>query len=369
MLEFLNAQMGGRLAEGRAIERAEDEKRYSQVSHGFKVKRAIPARPARRLKIIFRSVSFSAPRNILRHFALALGVFPGRVLRRGKGLSDRVSRGSFSYTSERVFFGCGRDIMRCKIRGVCLALAAASLSAAAVGARGDVVIFGNSVVSVDITSANHNINVTSLPMTTSDSVGPFNGNSDKSTYSLTGTQFNIDVVQARGTTVSASALSNGQLFFTATDATTSYQLYGSYNFSSPFVKLDVFLDDVTNTPPQAAVNLGEYTETTTDAQSTSSGTFTVGGPITGASGSSTGNLSGLLLAGHKYEFVYVAQIEASPNASPAATATGTVGISFSDPADNVAVAPLPSAAFAGLGLFGVAGCWMLARRRWGVYSV
>lgn len=246
--------------------------------------------------------------------------------------------------------------MRCNILG--FALAVASLSALTVPARGDVAVYGggSSVgvnISVGTNSADHSIAITSLPTTTSDSVGPYSGSSDQTTYTMTGTDFNIGMSLASADLQYSSAMSDGVIYFEATDATTTYALYGSYNFSSSYAYFDSYLYDLSS----GGQTVGDYYGDTTQNLAASSGTFSLAGTNAGDTGSSSGALSGLLKAGHEYELEYTAKIGAD------ASANGTAGISFSDPADDVASTPLPTTAYAGFALLGGLGCWMLARRR------
>lgn len=245
--------------------------------------------------------------------------------------------------------------MRCNILG--FALAVALLSALTVSVRGDVVLTGGGSsasvnISVGTASADHSIAITSLPTTTSDSVGPYSGSSDQSTYAISSTDFNIGMALASAVPQYSSALSTGVIYFEATDQTTSYSLYGSYGFTSSYAYFDSYLDDLSS-----GKTVADYYGDTTQNLNASLGTFTLAGTNSVDSGSSFGALSGLLTEGDVYELEYTAKIGAD------ASAIGTAGISFNDSADPPAAAPLPSAAYAGLALLGALGCCTLVQLR------
>ena len=249
--------------------------------------------------------------------------------------------------------------------GLHLALALiAVLSAFAVAACGDVVLdtghlsLGRDFTNNGTASSATNTVFTSLPTAVSSSNSVGTGYFATSIYALSGTGFSTAVTDRRGGVYGTYAGAQGYVYFTATDASTYYTLTGNYTFSTPYVEFSEGLYDLTTN-----TYVGYYSEDTYNNYSTSGGTFTVGGLLTGQAGTISGKLSGVLTS-DEYEFIYNGSIEAYPNADSGATGSGTFGIAFTEGLDpNAATTPLPSTAYAGLGLLGGLGVLTLARRR------
>jgi hypothetical protein len=245
--------------------------------------------------------------------------------------------------------------MSCRIPASSLGVIAA-LVLSAVVARGDIVLDpagGASVGYVQVDSGSASMTGTPYTITSPLTLPPTQSVTDgtdlsTATYSLSGTNFNVGFVQSRGGALpQAGASSNGTFFFKATDQYTDFTLDGSYTYTSPRAFISVELYDQTSG--------ADYYELQ-DVQNNlglGAGTLIVG------SQSPPGSLSGALTLGDHYEFLWEAFTQAYPNADGGASATGNLGISFTD----TAAVPLPATAYAGLGLLGGLGCWMVARRR------
>ena len=235
---------------------------------------------------------------------------------------------------------------------VCFALLGVS-----VAARGDAILDANgpggqSVGYVYAYDGTNPATPVSLAITSFATTGPEGTPNPQPTlfstvnYSLSGTGFSISANQARTGGYVAQASTNGQIYFTANDATTTFALTGTFNYSNPRAFLSLELDDLTH-----PANDVLYQEVIGNDTSTASGTFVV--PAT---------FTGLLNSADQYEFKWDAFIQAYPLSDNGGTANGTFGISFTDSADPPA-APLPSTAYAGLALLGAMGCCTLVQLR------
>jgi hypothetical protein len=184
------------------------------------------------------------------------------------------------------------------------------------------------------------------------------GNSAATTYNLSSTAFDVSFAQSRGGARSSYAQSYGELYFMPTDDHTSYALSGSYTFTTPYAGLFSRLYDA-----DTATYLFDQHSTFNDS-GLPGGTFTVGGTQGQYNLTTSGALSGTLIAGHHYQWFYQATIQANPNADDGATATGGLRLEFSDlaaaPAD---IAPLPTTAVSGLLLLGGLSARNLKRPR------
>lgn len=236
-----------------------------------------------------------------------------------------------------------------------------ALLGVSVAARGDVILDasgpgGQSVGYVYAYDGTNSATPVSLSITSFATTGPESTLNPQPplfstvTYSLSGTGFSIAANQARTGGYVAQASTNGQIYFTANDNTTTFALTGTFNYSNPRAFLSLELDDLTHSANDVA-----YQDVIGNDTSTAPGSFVV--PST---------FSGSLNSTDQYEFKWDAFIQAYPLSDNGATANGTFGISFTDSADP-ATAPLPSTAYAGLALLVASGCWMLVRRR-KVYS-
>lgn len=228
-------------------------------------------------------------------------------------------------------------------------LLSAWLLALPVAARADVVLDpgkGTSVGYVAVTSTPYESFGVAPALPVSGSTSTTDGpETSVATYAFTATRFNLTLSQTRIGTLKATASSNGQVFFTPTDGSTSYTLYGNFTFDSPRAFLSVELDDLTSGQNYL------YQQDLQNDVGSAGGSFTLDTSLTG--------MTGLLSPSDHYEFLWNAFIQAYPKTDSGATGGGKLGIAFTDPAD----APLPSSVYAGLGLLGALGWWMRTRAR------
>jgi hypothetical protein len=199
--------------------------------------------------------------------------------------------------------------------------------------------------------------ITSLPLVANDII-TVGANAASTTYNLSGTAFDLGFTHSRTGTLGSHSESSGSLYFTPTDNSTSYALSGNYTFTSPYAQLHSNLIDV-----GTGISVFSDDHTYNDS-GLAGGTFTVGG-TQGQYNSPPVALSGALIAGHHYHWVYDVYIQAYPNADSGAIGSGRLTLSFSDSANAPAATPLPSAALGGLVLLGGLSAGGLGRRsRW-----
>jgi hypothetical protein len=183
----------------------------------------------------------------------------------------------------------------------------------------------SATVQANLTGANdagvsHTTDFNSLPTASPDSATQ-GGDSTHAVYSFDANGFSASISQNRVLSSEyAGDNTQGVIYFRATDNTTSYQISGSYTYSTPDFLAYVILSNEGN-----GVDLFYDQQTLDNSASESGGTF-----IAGSSPAASGSLSGLLQAGVDYEFTYGYETIAFPNADFGATATGTVAISFTD---------------------------------------
>ncbi len=198
--------------------------------------------------------------------------------------------------------------------------------------------------------------ITSLTVNNATDAITAGANSASTTYNLSSTAFDIGFAQSRGGARWSYAQSYGELYFMATNDLTSYTLSGSYTFTSPYGGLFSHLYDL-----DAATFLFDEHSTFNDS-GLPGGTFTVGGTEGQYNRTTSGALSGALIAGHHYQWFYQAKIQANPNADDGASASGNLRLEFGDlaaaPGDP---APPPPTAVSGLLLLGALSARNLKR--------
>ena len=139
----------------------------------------------------------------------------------------------------------------------------------------------------------------------------------------------------------------------------NYSFSGSYTFNKPYAEIVGALWDVTNGSIETVVLSYSYTNNDFTSAGT---TFTLGG-TNGQLNASSSNLTGTLIAGHKYVSILGSLIEAYPDADlGGATATGSMTLALSDSPFGTAV-PLPSTALVGLVLLSGVGAVYGVRRK------
>jgi hypothetical protein len=202
--------------------------------------------------------------------------------------------------------------------------------------------------------------ITALTVNNSADATSIGDNSAGTTYNLSPTAFDVSFTESRGGARWSYAQSYGELYFMPTDDHTTYALSGSYTFTTPYAGLFSRLYDVDT----ATYLFDEHT--TFNDSGLPGGTFTVGGAEGQFNRTTSGALSGTLIAGHHYQWFYQATIQANPNADDGASATGGLRLEFSDldlalaPGDPV---PLPTTALGGLLLLGTLSARNLKRPR------
>jgi hypothetical protein len=145
----------------------------------------------------------------------------------------------------------------------------------------------------------------------------------------------------------------GYIYFTANQSE-NYSLGGDYSFRDGSGSLDVAISDLTDNGTSIYESYNRTNQTTR--------TFYVGG--TNGAQTYTGGTQGIygtLVAGHSYQFEYVAHLFEDPSYygpwGPDAYGSGGVSLYFSDPAVDPTVgsaaAPLPSVAWCAGGLIAV----------------
>jgi hypothetical protein len=168
--------------------------------------------------------------------------------------------------------------------------------------------------------------ITSLLLCNATDTAGSGGNSATTIYNLAASGFGINLDLSRVGAQSAFASFGIDIYFTATNSTTSYSMRGSYAFTSPFASMQSYLVDLSGGSDGGAKGY-QYV-------SQSDG-------MASQSHYSSGALSGLLLANHHYLWHSNASIQALWSAPGGASATGDLQLAFSDAADAPAADPVP----------------------------
>jgi hypothetical protein len=193
--------------------------------------------------------------------------------------------------------------------------------------------------------------ITSLRLSNATDAVSSGGDSATTTYNLGGDGFDVNIGLSRIGAQSSFAGFGINIYFTASDSTTSYSMSGSYAFTSPFALVQSYVVDLSG---GFGANGYQYI-------SQSDGMFSAGGGD--QTQYNSGSFSGSLIANHHYLWHSDASIQALSSAAGGASASGNMRISFSDvvgaPAD---VTPSPSAAVGGLTLLAGLGAFGGRRR-------
>jgi len=195
--------------------------------------------------------------------------------------------------------------------------------------------------------------ITSLRLSNATDAVSSGGDSATTTYNLGGDGFNVNIGLSRIGAQSSSAGFGIDIYFTASDSTTSYSMSGSYAFTSPFALMQSYVVDLSGGP---GANGYQYI-------SQSDGMFSSAGG-SGQTQYNSGALSGSLIANHHYLWHSDASIQALSSAAGGASASGDLRLAFSNLADAPAadVTPLPSTAVGGLALLAGLGAFRGRRR-------
>jgi hypothetical protein len=170
------------------------------------------------------------------------------------------------------------------------------------------------------------------------------GASSQSTYGHSNDGFDITFNHSRTGTKFAEGRSWGYIYFSV-DQNVSYSAAGAYSAVDPsglLINLTGWLYDL---------DTGSYVFKSAQVSSaTPNESFVLGGAGGDGAGNvvQVGSLTGMLLAGHEYQFWYDAYIQAWPSSGTAATSLGSISLDFT-------AIPEPSTGLLfGLGLIGMA---------------
>ena len=168
------------------------------------------------------------------------------------------------------------------------------------------------------------------------------GNTNVTDYQQSSNGFTMRVVHGRTGTPSSFVQSQQNIDFTV-NAAVDYSLSGSYTSSGSFSQLQGYLYDFT-------LNTTVYGYSYSFNNYSPFGGILTLGAMDG--GSVTGNLTGTLVAGHKYQSVGFDLIQGYSNPDAGATAFGSTTLALRDAAT---VAPLPCTALVGVVLLNSIG--------------
>lgn len=194
--------------------------------------------------------------------------------------------------------------------------------------------------------------ITSLLLSNATDAVSSGGDSATTTYNLGVNGFDVNIGLSRVGAQSSYAGFGIDIYFTASDSTTSYSMSGNYAFTSTFASMRSYVVDLSGGP---VANGYQFI-------SQSDGMFGAAG-VGGETQYNSRILSGSLIANHHYLWHADASIQAIPNAAGGASASGDLRLAFSSLADAPAadLVPLPSTAVGGAAL--LTGLGLVGGRR------